>query len=69
MPASGPSTAVEWAHWHAGTFSMKYRDGDAYDYFDVPEEVFLQYRHAGSKGQFINWVIKPNYRFQKRTHH
>jgi len=64
-----PSTAVEWAHWQNGTFSMKYRGGDAYDYFDVPEQVFLQYRATTSKGQFINWVIKPNYRYQKRVHH
>ena len=64
-----PSAAVEWANWQDGIFSMKYRGGDAYDYFDVPKEVWLQYRHAGSKGQFINWVIKPNYRYSKRVHH
>jgi len=64
-----PSTAVEWADWHDGILSLKYRGGDVYDYFDVPKEVFLQYRDADSKGQFINWVVKPNYRYQKRVHH
>jgi len=49
-----PSTAVECANWADGVFSMKYRGGDAYDYFNVPEEVYLQYRATPSKGQFIN---------------
>lgn len=63
------STAVEWANRNNGVFSMKYRGGDAYDHFDVPGEVYLQYLATTSKGQFINWVIKPNYRYQTRTHH
>ena len=32
-----PSTAIEWTHWKEGVLSIKYRGGDAYDYFDVPE--------------------------------
>jgi hypothetical protein len=63
-----PSTAIEWAHWKDNVLSVKYRGGDAYDYFDVPEEVYRDYKATMSKGQFINFVVKPNYRYQKRPH-
>jgi hypothetical protein len=61
-----PSTAVEWAQWNEGVLSVKYRGGDAYDYFDVPERVYRDYKAATSKGQFVNFVIKPNYRYRRR---
>ncbi len=61
-----PSTAIEWAHWKDNVLSVKYRGGDAYDYFGVPESVYRDYKAAGSKGQFINFVVKPNYPYQQR---
>jgi len=61
-----PSTAIEWAHWKDNVLSVKYRRGDAYDYFDVPESVYREYRATQSKGIFVNTVIKPNYRYEKR---
>ena len=60
------STAVEWAHWKNSILSVKYRGGDVYDYLDVPESVFEDYKTAASKGQFINFVVKPNYRYERR---
>ena len=63
-----PSTAIEWAQWKNNILSVKYRGGDAYDYFGVPESVYRDYKEAESKGQFINFVVKPNYRYEKRTH-
>ena len=63
-----PSTAIEWAHWKDNVLSVKYRGGDAYDYFDVPEEVYREMKAAQSKGQFVNFVVKPGYRYQKRPH-
>jgi hypothetical protein len=62
-----PSTAVEWTNWKDEVLSVKYRDGDAYDYFDVPQRVYRQLLAAPSKGQFVNSVIKPNYRYVKRA--
>jgi hypothetical protein len=64
-----PSTAIEWAHWKDGVLSVKYRGGDAYDYLGVPESVYQDYKAAGSKGQFINFVVKPNYPYKRRTMH
>jgi hypothetical protein len=61
-----PSTAIEWAQWKNNVLSVKYRGGDAYDYYGVPESVYQDYKAAGSKGQFINFVVKPNYPYQKR---
>lgn len=61
-----PSAAIDWAHWRDGVLTVKYRGGEAYDYFDVPENIYRQYKAAVSKGQFVNLVIKPNYRFKKR---
>jgi hypothetical protein len=61
-----PSTAIEWAHWKDNILSVKYRGGDAYDYFGVPESVYRDYKEATSKGQFINFVVKPNYHFERR---
>ena len=61
-----PSAAIEWAHWKDNVLSVKYRGGDAYDYFGVPESVYRDYKEAESKGQFINFVVKPNYVCQRR---
>jgi hypothetical protein len=61
-----PSAAVEWVHWKDRVLSVKYRGGQTYDYLDVPKEVYLQYKLATSKGQFINWTVKPRYRYRKR---
>ena len=61
-----PSTAIEWAQWKNNVLSVKYRGGDAYDYYGVPESVYEDYKAAVSKGQFINYVVKPNFPFQRR---
>jgi hypothetical protein len=64
-----PSTAIEWAHWKNNVLSVKYRGGETYDYLDVPEQVYREYKATLSKGQFINLVVKPKYRFRRHTHH
>jgi hypothetical protein len=64
-----PSTAIEWADWKDNVLSVKYRGGEAYDYLEVPEDVYRDYKATQSKGQFINMVVKPNYRYRKHTHY
>src|SRR5438046_2111386 len=39
--------------------------GGTYDYFDVPEAVVRDFIGAPSLGQFVNWKIKPHYRYQR----
>jgi hypothetical protein len=39
--------------------------GGTYDYFDVPEAVVRDFIGAPSLGQFVNWKIKPYYRYER----
>lgn len=41
-----------------------YKGGDRYSYFGVPEAVYRALRDAPSAGQFVNFEIKPHYRFE-----
>ena len=43
-----------------------YVSGAVYDYLDVPQEVFDEFRAAFSKGTYLNKIIKPKYRYEKR---
>jgi hypothetical protein len=38
-------------------------NGRVYHYFDVPEQVFLEFMGADSLGKYYNINIKPSYRF------
>lgn len=62
-----PSTAVEWVHWKDDVLSVKYRGGDVYDYLGVPEEVYRALKAATSKGRFVNFEVKPRYRYRRRS--
>lgn len=42
-----------------------YVSGAVYDYLEVPEEVFDDFRAAFSKGTYLNKKIKPFFRFEK----
>lgn len=42
-----------------------YQSGAIYDYLRVPIEITEKFREARSKGQFLNFVIKPRFRFKK----
>lgn len=44
---------------------LRYSSSRTYDYLDVPEEVYEAFLEAPSKGQFVNWHIKPVYRFRR----
>lgn len=42
------------------------RSPDPYVYFEVPPEVYRELEGAESKGEFINLMIKPRYKFEHR---
>lgn len=44
---------------------LRYVSGGMYDYLDVPVGVFQELLDAPSKGRFVNWYIKPRYRFAR----
>jgi len=39
--------------------------GGTYDYFGVPAAVVRDFIGAPSLGQFVNWKIKPHYRYER----
>ncbi|SEW48630.1 KTSC domain-containing protein [Chryseobacterium wanjuense] len=42
-----------------------YQSGAVYDYLDVPQEIFDRFRSVQSKGRFLNYVIKPKFKYRK----
>jgi lysyl-tRNA synthetase class 2 len=60
------SSAVTLARYRPdeATLEIRYKSGDLYSYLDVPEVVYRALRAAPSAGQFVNFEIKPNYRFE-----
>jgi len=42
-----------------------YQSGAVYDYLKVPNEIAEKFKEARSKGQFLNFVIKPMFRYKK----
>jgi len=47
------------------TLEVQFKDGNVYQYFDVPQSVYEGLMSASSKGQFLNKEIKVNYRYAR----
>jgi hypothetical protein len=45
--------------------TIEFSHGGTYDYYDVPEHIFEQFKTAPSKGQFLSRSIKGVYRFAR----
>jgi len=52
----------------ASSLEIEFTGGDVYAYHDVPQETYERLITADSKGRFVNYEIKPNYRFTKISH-
>ena len=46
---------------HSRVLEVEYVAGATYQYLDVPQDIYLAFLRAESKGRFLNAVIKPNY--------
>ena len=44
---------------------VAFLNGTVYQYFDVPESLYLELLHAESVGRFLNEQIKNSYRYTK----
>ena len=44
---------------------LEYESGAVYHYFDVPENIFEELMKEDSKGRFVNYRIKPYYRYRE----
>jgi hypothetical protein len=62
-----PSTVVRHIEYDPQTerLTIHYTSGAVYAYFPVPEEVFLSFMQARSKGVFLNKYIKTAYAFER----
>jgi hypothetical protein len=47
------------------TLSVEFKHGGAYQYFDVPENVFQELLTAPSPGQYLAQNVKPSYRYAR----
>lgn len=70
--ATPQSSSIRMAGYDARrrVLTVIYVDGDAYDYFEVPRSVWENYEteidNGGSAGEFVNYLVKPYYRFEKQ---
>jgi len=39
--------------------------GGTYDYFEVPSNIVDEFLKAESLGRFVNWQIKPRFKYKK----
>lgn len=49
----------------SSTLQVEFKNGTLYQYFDVPEIVFVGLRDASSVGGFLASSIKGTYRYSK----
>jgi hypothetical protein len=47
------------------TLSVRFKDGDEYEYFDVPSGLYDDFMSASSKGRFFHQNIKDNYFYNR----
>jgi hypothetical protein len=61
------SSSIAAAGYDSGrrTLRIRFIGGDAYDYLRVPPQVFRHFLEAPSKGQFVNWKIKPFFSYRR----
>lgn len=62
-----PSTAIERFDYEESRQVLRvvFRSGAVYEYHDVPEAVYLNFKRAKSKGRFLNRVVKGSFDFKK----
>lgn len=49
----------------AQVLQVIFHNGSSYQYFDVPDHIWEQFKVAGSKGIFLNSSIKGQFRYSK----
>ncbi|MDY0881974.1 KTSC domain-containing protein [Dongia soli] len=47
------------------TLRLRFAGGHTYDYRNVPITVYNDLLSAPSKGRFVNWHVKPHYRYRR----
>lgn len=47
------------------TLEVEFLNGSVYQYYDVPNRIWEDFKSAGSKGQFIHQNLKGQYRYAR----
>jgi len=65
MSPSMPSSVVHHFIYFPDTEILRiiYQSGAVYDYLKVPSDIIEKFKEARSKGQFLNKVIKPRFKY------
>lgn len=49
----------------SSTLQVEFKNGSMYQYFDVPENIFIGLRDSDSVGRYLSENIKGTYRYSK----
>lgn len=62
-----PSTVIDTTYYDkdAETLKVVFRSGAVYVYYAVPDEEYVRFMKAGSKGTYLNQFIKGHYEFER----
>ena len=55
------SSAMSRVEWSGGTLTIWFAQGKPYNYYGVPESVYLALLQAPSKGEYFNDHIRDRY--------
>lgn len=47
------------------TLEIEFHNGNIYQYFDVPEQIWEEFKSAASQGKFLSQNIKGQFRYSK----
>ncbi|WP_207510370.1 KTSC domain-containing protein [Longitalea luteola] len=47
------------------SLEVEFHNGTVYQYFDVPEQIWEAFKASSSKGQFLNDIIKGQFRYSR----
>lgn len=47
------------------TLEVEFQDRSVYQYFDVPEQIWQGFKAADSKGKFLHYNVKGNFRYSR----
>lgn len=61
MWQSVASSAISAVRWDPSAMEVRFTNGYEYAYPAVPMDVFEDFLSSGSKGRFLNTILKPNY--------
>ena len=65
IPVSSSNIAAVGYAEDCQTLQVEFNNGTRYQYFDVPEQVFVELKEAGSPGGYLVSNIKGVYRFSR----